>query len=85
MKMRLQVRATAMTCRPLPFPSLAPSMIPAKVYQKDSCTERTDLTWKIQDLDSSSVVRHRTGNGGQSGEFVRGSFRVRPPDIPSAL
>lgn len=28
--MRLHVRATAITCFPLPFPSLAPSMIPGK-------------------------------------------------------
>lgn len=30
MKMRLHVRATAMTCRPRPLPSFAPSMIPGK-------------------------------------------------------
>ena len=30
MKMRLHVRATAITCRPRPFPSFAPSMIPGR-------------------------------------------------------
>jgi hypothetical protein len=29
-KIKLHVRATAMTCRPRPFPSLAPSIIPGK-------------------------------------------------------
>lgn len=30
MMIRLQVLATAMTCLPLPFPSLAPSIIPGR-------------------------------------------------------
>ena len=30
MKIRLAVLATAITCRPLPFPSFAPSIIPGK-------------------------------------------------------
>lgn len=30
MNIRLHVRATAITCRPLPLPSLAPSIIPGK-------------------------------------------------------
>jgi hypothetical protein len=81
MKMRLQVRATAMTCRPRPFPSLAPSMIPAKVYQETYRSKRVGHTWQIQDLDSSSVVRHSTGNCCQGGELVRGSFRVRSTAI----
>eukprot|EP00056_Hartaetosiga_gracilis_P006068 m.92737 g.92737 ORF g.92737 m.92737 type:complete len:318 (-) comp12366_c0_seq3:1173-2126(-) len=35
MKIRLQVRATAMTCRPRPLPSFAPSIIPGR---SRSCT-----------------------------------------------
>lgn len=48
MKIRLHVRATAMTCRPRPLPSLAPSMIPGRSSSygkisvekviKDDCT-----------------------------------------------
>ena len=33
MKIRLHVRATAITCRPRPLPSLAPSIIPTMIHQ----------------------------------------------------
>ena len=57
-KMRPQVRATAITCRPRPFPSFAPSMIPGRssnygegwgqigfhgISHKDSCVSVTKL------------------------------------------
>lgn len=49
-KIKLHVRATAITCLPLPFPSLAPSMIPgrSRSCNKSKCIGHTQ--WQTLDI-----------------------------------
>lgn len=63
MKMRLQVRATAMTCLPRPFPSCKSA--PAQNMEETACLGSCNNSWKIKNLDLCAVMRDLPGHGGQ--------------------
>lgn len=74
----------AMTCRPRPFPSLAPSIIPAVIF--DNRDQYAAHNWggqasltKIENLNGGSVHLETSWYGGQRCEFVRGDFTLGSP------
>merc|ERR1719244_1710928 len=80
--MRLAVLATAITWRPRPLPSLAPSMIPGKsrswILATTTLTILSSLndSWQVKELDLGPLVLDTAGDSGQGGEFVGGHLAV---------
>jgi hypothetical protein len=87
MSIKLQVRAVEITCRPLPRPSAAPSMIPGKsLFDKkwkrherlgQSSPLFTDSrAWHVQDLDTSSPVLHGPWDTSECGKLIGRRFAL---------